>query len=189
MFRFFKRSIILSTFNLIICLILSSTLFMNKKIFLFIILITSCLMSCGILEDTDVDPIYYLECEIDGNHFRAQTNDEAFMSTSLHNPDTYVVTGQDIAKDFQVNLDLFMQLGEGKILVATNVNNLLTSISLFMGGKSYNAILSGGEGCVVVQSLSETDCEGTFEGIVIERDNENDKKVITNGRFKVKTKN
>ena len=146
------------------------------------------LLGCNALEDTDLNPVYFVECEIDGELHRAQTNDEAFMQLSLVNPNSYTVTGQDIPKDFHIDLYLFRDLGEGKIPVNTMAGNLLTSIGLFEGGKSYSASVMGGEGCVNVASLTENSCEGTFEGVVVEIRDEVEKKVITNGVFMVKTK-
>lgn len=162
---------------------------MNKYLILFFLACTTFLTSCDALEDTDLDPVYFVECEIDGEFHRAQTNDEAYMHFSDHNPDSYTVIGKDIPKDFHVSLYLFRQLGEGKIATKTNVNNLLTSIGLFEDGKAYSAIAKGGSGCVVVESLGDETCEGTFEGTVVEIEDEIEKKVITNGVFKVKRKN
>lgn len=161
---------------------------MNRSLITLCFLASFGFMSCDLLEDTDVDPKFFLECEIDGKMYRAQTNDEAFMSTSQHNPDKYVVTGHDIPKDFHVDLDLFRQLGEDKISVGVNINNILTSISLFMDSKTYSANAPGGSGCINVVFLSETQCEGTFSGVLVEILEETETRVITNGSFKVKTK-
>lgn len=147
------------------------------------------IMSCSLLEDTDINPVYFFECEIDGEFYRAQTNAEAFMVLSSGSPDGYTVSGQDTPKDFHVDLYLFMSLGEGKIPVNTNVNTILTSIALFMDNKSYSASIDGGSGCVNVELLTSNACEGTFEGVVVELKDKIEKRTITNGRFKVKTRN
>ena len=150
--------------------------------------ITLLFTACDLVEDTDLNPIYFMECEIDGQYYRAQTNDEAFLNNSVNNPDSYIVTGHDIPADFHVDLYLFRSLGEGKIATGIEVNTLLTSIGLFMDGKSYSAVLEGGGGCVTIDFLSDDRCEGTFEGTVVELWEETEKRVITNGSFKVKTK-
>jgi len=156
----------------------------------FIILsIVSLFLSCSLLEDTDLNPIYFFECEIDGEFYRAQTNAEAFMTLSSGSPDGYSVTGQDVPNDFHVDLYLFMSLGEGKIPVKTNVNSILTSIALFKDNKSYGAAVEGGSGCVNVDLLTSNSCEGTFEGVVVELHDETEIRHITNGRFKVKSRN
>lgn len=156
----------------------------------FIILsIVSLFLSCSLLEDTDLNPVYFFECEIDGEFYRAQTNAEAFMTLNSGSQDGYTVTGQDVPNDFHVDLYLFESLGEGKIAVNTNVNSILTSIALFKYNKSYGASIDGGSGCVNVDVLTSNSCEGTFEGVVVELHDKTEIRHITNGRFKVKSQN
>jgi hypothetical protein len=156
----------------------------------FIILsVVSLFLSCSLLEDTDLNPIYFFECEIDGEFYRAQTNAEASMTLASGSPDGYTVTGQDVPNDFHVDLYLFESLGEGKIPVNTNVNSILTSIALFKDNKSYSASIDGGGGYVHVELLTGNSCEGTFEGVVVEVQNKTETRHLTNGRFKVKSRN
>lgn len=146
-------------------------------------------MSCDLLEDTDLNPIYFFECEIDGEFYRAQTNAEAFMTLNSGSQDGYTVSGQDTPNDFHVDLYLFKSLGEGKVPVNTNVNTILTSIALFKDNKSYSASIDGGGGFVNVDILTSNSCEGTFEGVVVELQNMTEIRHLTNGRFKVKSLN
>lgn len=144
--------------------------------------------SCGdLLKDTDFDPIYYVECDIDGEFFRAQTNNNAWMIWYAHIGDEYEVIGQDVPNDMQVILTLFEQLGENEICAGTNVNSYLTDITYYHDNKSYSA-LRGGGGCVDVERLTDTEVEGTFEAMVADLKNPSDMKEITNGLFYVKTR-
>lgn len=161
---------------------------MHHKLIFLLLIASTWIVSCDVLDDAELEPEYFVECEVDGKMYQALTKAEAYMATSIVNPDRYVVTGLDAHSEFHIDLNLFRQLGEGKIAAGTNINNLLTSISLYMDGKTYSAVAEGGEGCVQVDLLTDTRCEGSFEGVLVEILEENETKVITNGRFKVKTR-
>jgi hypothetical protein len=106
-------------------------------------------LSCGLLEDTALDPMCFVECDIDGQGFRAQSNHKAFMRWFPNLQDQYEVTRQDLSSDFHFNLTLFKELGANNICTGTKVHIYLTDISLFMDGKtSPDLCLHGFSFCV-----------------------------------------
>ena len=105
-----------------------------------------------------------------------------------HIGDEYEVIGQDTPNDMQINLTLFEQLGENTIAAGTNVNSILTNIVYFHDNNTYSALEEGGMGSVTVTSLSETETEGTFEAILVNTKNGSDVKVVSNGKYYVKTR-
>jgi hypothetical protein len=163
---------------------------MKNTIQLLFILSLFTLGSCeDLLKDTDLNPIYYVECDIDNESFRAQTNNNAWLIWFAHIGDEYEIIGQNTPKDMQINLTLFGQLGETTIHAGTEVNTILTNISYFHDNKSYNALEPGGSGFVNVESLSDTEATGTFQATLVNRKDNTDIKKITNGKFYVKTRN
>lgn len=150
-------------------------------LFLSFLLFISC-------EDTFLNPKYYVECDIDDDSFRAETNMEAYMIWFSHIGDEYEVIGQVTHKDMQINLTLFEQLGENTIAAGTNVNSILTNIVYFHDDNTYSALEPGGSGSVTVTSLSDTETEGTFRATLVNTKDNSDIKVVTNGKYYVKTK-
>jgi hypothetical protein len=144
--------------------------------------------SCDdLLEDTDLNPIYFVECEIDGEKFRAQTNNNAWLSWTGIVGGEYTIIGQNVTVDKSIVITLFEQLGEGEISTGVNVNSYLTDISYFHDNKTYLANENGG-GTIFIESLTDEEAVGTFEGILGELNGNGDPVVITKGKFKVKTR-
>jgi hypothetical protein len=161
----------------------------NTILFLLFISIFT-FQSCEeLLNDTDLNPIYYVECNIDNDSFRAQTNKNAWLIWFAHIGDEYEVIGQDTPNDMQINLTLFGQLGEATIQAGTEVNTYLTNIVYFHDDKTYSALESGGSGFVTVESLSDSETTGTFQATLVNTKDISDVKKITNGKFYVKTRN
>ncbi len=151
---------------------------------LSIVLLLFSISSCDLLEDTDLNPIYFLECEVDGTKFRAQTKNETGLSWfSGPTGDMYTISGQDTPADFNVSLTFFRSLGTGKIATEVNVNSILTSIAYFTDNKTY--VTKGGSGCINLDILTDDAAEGTFEASMENLHNPSDKVEITNGKFKV----
>lgn len=162
---------------------------MKLSIHVIYLMTLSMLIGCGdIFKDTDLDPIYYVECDIDGEPWRAQTNNDAWMGWTGIVSGEYYVTGQTVETDQAINMTLFEQLGESKIVTGTNVNSYLTDIAYFNDNKTYNGVTSGGSGCVTVTRLTDDEVEGTFEGTLVNIRNSSESKEITNGVFYVKTR-
>lgn len=155
--------------------------------FTSLIILTFIFSGCDLLEDTDLNPIYFVECEVDGDKKRAQTKQEAYLTWFAITGDQYSVTGQDQISNFHISLTLFKVLGEGRIPIGTKVGIYLTDISLFRGGKTYTAVQHGGSGWVDVEKLTDTEAEGTFEADLIELQGGQETVSIRNGKFKVIT--
>lgn len=160
---------------------------MRALYFLFVLSLIFLFSGCDLFEDTDLNPIYFVECEVDGDKKRAQTKQEAYMTWFAHVGDQYGITGQDVTSGFHVSLTLFKQLGEGRIPIGTKVGSYLTDISLFRSGKTYTAVQHGGSGWVDVEKLTDTEAEGTFEADLIELQGGQETVTIRNGKFKVVT--
>ena len=161
---------------------------MNKTLLLILCLVSCSLTSCIDLEDTDFNPVYFLECDIDGEFFRAQTNADAWMTWTRSLADQYTVAGQVEQDDMQVSITSFESLGEGEIQTGTNVQSYLTNIAYFHDNKTYVATETGGGGSFRIELLTEEECEGTFEGKLVDIRDATNMVEITNGRFKVKVK-
>ncbi|WP_341225817.1 hypothetical protein [uncultured Arcticibacterium sp.] len=142
-----------------------------------------------IFEDTDLNPIYFIECEMNGETFRAQTNNNASMhwfATPMESE--LVVNGNISSQDKIFNFNMFPSLGATRVPVGTNVNSYLSNISYFHDDKDYSALESGGDGYVDFEILTATNAEGTFEATLVNREDLSDIIEITNGKFKVKVK-
>lgn len=158
---------------------------MRPVLYLSFAVLMLILSGCDLFEDTDLNPVYFVECEVDGDKKRAQTKQEAFMTWFAITGDQYAVTGQDQVSNFHISLTLFKQLGEGRIPIGTKVGSYLTDISLFRSGKTYTAVQHGGSGWVDVEKLTDTEAEGTFEADLIELKDGQETVTIRNGKFKV----
>ena len=146
------------------------------------------LISFSSCEDSFLNPIYYFECEIDGEMFRAETNNDAWLSYFSDEDGAYSIIGERVDIDRSMTLNLFGSLGETKILVGTNVNNYIANIVLFDKDKSYNGTEPGGSGFVDVTVLTSENSEGTFEAVLVNSVDNSDVRKITHGKYKVKTR-
>lgn len=161
---------------------------MTSRLLLLPGCIVFCLSACGVLDDTEFNPTYFVECTVDGTAYRAETNQEAYLVFQTQVGSQYEVIGQDQVSDFQINLTLFEELGLGETCVGEEVNGVLTDISLFTEGKTFTAVEHGGSGCVDVTVLTDEEAEGTFEGLVKDLDDATDERLIEDGSFKVRVR-
>lgn len=147
------------------------------------------LISCEeLFEDTALNPIYYVECDINGDKYRAETNNNAWLSWVGIVQGEYIINSNISHQNKILNFNSFKSLGEGRIQVGTNVNSYLTDINYFWGDKDYSALKSGGSGYIEVDLLTDDQAEGTFKATLVNVKDGSDLLEITNGKFKVKTR-
>ncbi|KPM49640.1 hypothetical protein AFM12_03340 [Jiulongibacter sediminis] len=151
------------------------------------------LQSCedlgDIFEDTDLNPIYFVECKLNGETYRAQTNNNAWLSWSAFPGEGgFDVTSNISSEDKIFNFNSFASLGATKVPVGTVVNSYLTNITYFVGDLDYSALETGGSGYVDFEVLEDDYTEGTFEATLVNRKDLDDKIEVTEGVFKVKTR-
>lgn len=155
------------------------------KLLLLALVSTSC---DEIFEDTDLNPIYFIECEMNGESFRAQTHNNAAMHWFATPMESELTVNANVTSQDKIfNFNMFPSLGASRVQVGTNVNSYLTNISYFHDDKDYSALETGGDGYVDFEILTAANAEGTFEAILVNRDDLSDIIEVTNGRFKVKS--
>lgn len=150
----------------------------------------SCEELGGLLEDSDLNPTYFVECDMNGVQYRAQTNNNAWLSWfATPGQGEFVVNGNVSSQDKIFNFNSFASLGATRVPVGTTVNSYLTDINYFVGDLDYSALKPGGSGYVEFDILNADAAEGTFGAVLVNAKDASDKIEVTNGKFKVKPRN
>ncbi|MCC6815014.1 MAG: hypothetical protein IT267_01215 [Saprospiraceae bacterium] len=147
---------------------------MKNKILSLLLLITlNVFMSCG-KDDTNSDPGF--SCKIDGTGFNAS----GLLAYGVNFSSYYAIYGITTG-----GVSLYFSLNEPKTTGTFDISkDQVEAFYTLASGKSFNSVLNNSAGSVTINSISNTNAQGSFNFVLYDDTGKNPV-TISEGKFNV----